>query len=426
MNIRHKPKSVASLTAGLLALCAQASAQTPAAATAPAAPPAQPASFEDALLKGKPSVNARLRHESVDQDGFADADALTLRIRAGYTTGVYRGFQAMIEGEANVPLVKDYFDATGTNTSNHAIVADPEVYELNQAWLSYTRESTKATVGRQRIALDNARFVGDVAWRQNQQTFDGVVLNDKSVEDLSLTYGYLARVNRVFDDRAGQYDWVTDSHLLNASYSGCPFGTFAAYAYLLDFTETEDGAKANSTQTYGLSFAGSAKITDDVSALYRLEYASQRDYASSPLNYQADYYLGELGAKFLKNYSLSVGHEVLGSDDGLAGFRTPLATLHAFNGWADKFLVTPAAGLEDTYVKVTANLPADLAFTGFYHWFRTSDSDIEIGTELDLQLTYKFNKQLSFTAKTALYDGETAGPAPGKTDKYWLQADYVF
>src|SRR5690606_28802578 len=139
------------------------------------------------------------------------------------------------------------------------------------------------------------------------------------------------------------------------------------YAYLLDFTETQDGAMANSTQTYGLSFAGSAKLTDDVDALYRFEHATQRDYASSPLDYQADYYLAELGAKFLKNYGISIGYEVLGSDNGVAAFRTPLATLHAFNGWADRFLVTPADGLEDTYIKATAALPANLTFTGFYH-----------------------------------------------------------
>ena len=36
-----------------------------------------------------------------------------------------------------------------------------------------------------------------------------------------------------------------------------------------------------------------------------------------------------------------LGYEELGSNAGLYGLQTPLATLHAFNGWADKFLVTP-------------------------------------------------------------------------------------
>jgi hypothetical protein len=32
------------------------------------------------------------------------------------------------------------------------------------------------------------------------------------------------------------------------------------------------------------------------------------------------------------------------------GFTTPLATLHKFQGWADKFLTTPVNGLADLYV----------------------------------------------------------------------------
>ncbi len=427
----------ASLIASVLALLAAAStapafAQTPAAATTE---PAAPASFQDALLKGKPSLNARLRYEAVDQVGLTDAEALTLRLRAGYTTGTYHGFQAMIEGEATVPLVKDYYDGTGTNSDNYATIADPEIYEINQAWLSYTYEKTKATLGRQRIVLDNARFVGDVAWRQNQQTFDAAFIQDRSIDKLTLTYGYLTRINRVFDDRgntppaAPQYDWQSDSHLINASYAGLPFGTLTGYAYLLNFDETSDGAAANSTQTYGLSLAGSPKLTDDVSLLYRAEYATQSNYRASALSYDADYYLGELGAQFLKKYSLSLGYEVLGSDDGAAAFRTPLATLHAFNGWADKFLVTPNDGLRDIYVKATATLPANLSFLGFYHWFNGDDSGDKFGTELDLQLTYKLNKNLSFTAKSAFYRGESSAPTPAlraETNKYWLQADYTF
>lgn len=434
-----KPTRLALLAAASAGVAFAQSAATAPAPSAPAAPaatppavtakPAAPASFGEALTHGKISANARLRYETVDQDGFADADALTLRIRAGYTTALYKGFQAMVEGEASTPLVKDYYDGTGTNTTPPtAAVADPEIYEINQAWLAYTYEKTKLIAGRQRIVLDNARFIGDVAWRQNQQTFDAAVVQDKSLKNTTLTYAYLEKVNRVFDDSTPQYDWHSDSHVLNASYSGLKFGTFTGYAYLLDFTETEELAKNNSTQTYGLSFAGSAPVTEDIAALYRLEYATQSDYASSSLAYQSDYYIGELGAKVFKNYSLSVGHEVLGSDDGKAGsgFKTPLATLHAFNGWADKFLVTPSAGLKDTYVKTTAELPLNLSFLGFYHWFQTEDTGDDIGTELDLQLVYKLNKQLSFTAKTAFYDGETGGAAPGKTNKFWLQADYAY
>lgn len=410
---------------------------TPSPALPPATEPAvaastsTPVTFTDALTRGTVSASSRVRYETVTQDGLADADALTARLRLGYTTADYKGFQAMIEGEAVLPVAGDSFDGTGANTENRAAIADPETYQVNQAWGSYTYEKTKVTLGRQTIVLDTARFVGDVGFRQNQQTYDAAVVKNTSVENLTVTYGYLSRINRVFDDSSGpggtQYDWSSQSHLINAAYHGIPCGTLTGYGYLLDFDRAADFASTNSSQTYGLSFDGSIQACDDATILYRVEYATQSDYGSSPLSYRADYYLGELGVKFLKNYTVAFGHEVLGSDDGATGFKTPLATLHAYQGWADRFLNTPAAGIEDTYVKVAATLPANFSFLGFYHWFDAQDTSATYGTELDLQLGYKLNANFSFTAKAAFYegDGDIATHAQDTT-KFWLQGDYTY
>lgn len=409
------------------------------AAEAATAKSEAPASFADALTQGKLSINARVRYENVDQDGQQDADALTARLRLGYTTKAYKGFQAMIEGEAVVPLINDYFDGTGTNTAPAtATVADPEVYNLNQAWVSYSYEKTKATVGRQKIIFDNARFIGDVGWRQNDQTFDSVLVQNKSVDKLTVSYGYIAYVNRVFDGETGpaaassQPNWRSDSHLLNVAYAGLPVGVLTGYAYLLDLDAHglgQAGALNSSTQTYGISLVGSQPVAKDFKATYRLEYATQSDYADSALSYDADYYAAELGAAY-KGYSLAAGYEVLGSDNGLVGFKTPLATLHAFNGWADVFLATPSAGLTDTYVKAGATLPCSTTLTAFYHFFGTQEAESQIGQEFDIVATYKLNKQLSFTAKAAKYwsdDTAVAGVASNADrTKFWLQADYAY
>lgn len=404
--------------------------------SAQTAAPAPAASLKEAFTDGKISINARLRYENVDQDGLKDADALTARLRLGYTTKTFNGFQAMVEGEAVTPLVKDYFDGTGRNTDGYATVADPEVYQLNQAWLSYTFEKTKGTLGRQKIVLDNARFVGDVGWRQNDQTFDAFLVQDKTVDKLTLTYAYVDHVNRIYDNDIGlaaatsQPDWDSETHLINASYAGLPFGTLTGYAYLMDFEADVpaglggNAARNNSNQTYGLSFAGAQPVlAKDLKATYRLEYARQSDYGNSLLSYDADYYLAELGAAY-KAHSLAVGYEVLGSDEGLAAFRTPLATLHAHNGWADVFLITPNDGLTDTYVKAGTSLPGNVAFTAFYHVFGTDENSRQIGQEADLMATYKLNKNLSFTAKAAKFWSDDAAFAD--RTKLWLQADYAF
>ena len=110
-------------------------------------------------------------------------------------------------------------------------------------------------------------------------------------------------------------------------------------------------------------------------------YANQSDYGANPVSYSADYFNLELGAA-VAGFSLSAGYEELGSDGGAAAFQTPLATLHAFNGWADMFLTTPATGLRDYYVKLGKSLkvPAlpGLNAAVVYHEF---DSDFG-GAEL--------------------------------------------
>jgi hypothetical protein len=50
------------------------------------------------------------------------------------------------------------------------------------------------------------------------------------------------------------------SNLLNASYSGLAAGVLTGYAYLLDYTKTA----SQSTQTYGLRFAGGIKAGENV------------------------------------------------------------------------------------------------------------------------------------------------------------------
>lgn len=399
----------------LIAALAAASAAHAQPASSPKAD--VPASFTQALETGKVSLNARLRYESVDQDGVAErADALTLRTRLGYTTAAYQGFQFMVEAENVTAPIDDYADGVVPNPG-YPVVADPEVTEVNQAWVSYTTGKSKGTLGRQRLVLDNARFVGDVAWRQDQQTFDAFVLQDKTIDKLTLTYAYLWEINRIFGD---DLDWDSDSHIVHASSNAFPLGTLTGYAYLLDF-DTPVGARGNSTATYGMSFTGATALTDTIKLTYRAEYATQSDYRSSAFNIRADYYTLELGTAW-KAFSVAAGQEVLGSDNG-QGFRTPLATLHAFNGWADVFLNTPATGLRNSYAKVSANLPAALQFLGVYHRFEADSGGARFGDEINLQLVRRFNKYLSATAKAAFFDGK---PGFADRDKFTIQADYAF
>jgi len=388
--------------------------------TAASAVAADVNSFADAFAQGKASLHARLRFERAEQTALRDSDGLTLRTRLGYTTAAWRGWKFSAEAENITAADADAYNQAGLNPggAGRAVIADPEGTEINQAWAAYTSGKTTATLGRQRLVLDNHRFVGDVGWRQNQQTFDAFSVQDKTLEQTTFTYAYVWQVNRVFGDKHAQGDFESASHFAHASYAGFKAGTLAAYAYRLDF----DNSAANSCTTFGASFAGATPLTEAVKLAYRAEFATQSDYGSSTLNYTTDYVALELGLTG-KPGALTFGYENLGSDNGVS-FRTPLATLHAFNGWADLFLTTPANGLRNTYVKAVANLPEGFGFTGFYHWFKADRLGADYGTELDLMLSRKFGKAVTAAVKYARFDRELL-TLPDVT-KFWLQLEFAY
>jgi len=385
-------------------------------AMALAAPFAQAADTPSAALTGgKVSLDVRYRYEHVSQgNALKEADASTVRSRLGYTTDTYRGLGAMLEFE-NISLVGDeHYNSGGNGKTQYSVVTDPKGTEVNQAYLSFGGlPATSVKFGRQRIVLDNQRFIGNVGWRQNEQTFDALSFVNKSLRKTTLTYAHISNVNRI----AGT-DADMSSDILNIKYDGWAAGSLSAYVYLIDYAT---GA-AQSTATHGLRFSGGTPANDAVKLLYSAEYARQSDYADNPANYGLDYYLAEFGGS-ARGITAKLGYEVL-EGNGTQSVQTPLATLHAFNGWADQFLTTPTAGLEDTYVSVGGTwMQVDLL--AIYHDYRANRGSADYGSELNLQVTKNFNKTYTLAAKYASY---SAGDLAGKvdTDKFWLVAQLAF
>jgi hypothetical protein len=431
------------------------------AVTAPAAsqPAPEPNAVEkffngqlpDAIARGKFNLNARLRYEFADQDNTpgitADSHALTLRTRFGFTSAPLYGFQGMVEGEdVRVIGPEGNYNAAGSNNRNYKpVVADPPATELNQGWLSYSYTNLLTIKGgRERIALDNQRFIGDVNWRQNMQTFDAATVEVKPIADLSLLYGYIWDVHRVFGDVSGLpaaspfHDFQSSSQVINISYAPCQYVRFVGYSYLFDLN-LNNGTVAEHNQscaTYGGYFAGSAPVTDKFSLAYRGEFAWQTDYGDSTLSYQAPYYNAEISGN-IKPFAFGAGAEGLGSGansgpaGGRAGFRTPLATLHSFNGWADVFLNTPNDGLQDIYAFAQVTLPAQIPLRFVYHKFDAEHGGGDYGQEFDAVASKKFGKYWTALLKYAYYEGkDAAAPALAvpnvNVQKFWAQVEFNF
>jgi hypothetical protein len=162
-------------------------------------------------------------------------------------------------------------------------------------------------------------------------------------------------------------------------------------------------------------------------------YASQSDYAKNPVSYSADYYLGELGIE-AKGFKLLGGYEVLGSDQTAAGapgsvfaFQTPFATLHKFQGWADKFLTTPANGVQDaygslSYTKAKVGPFASISGTVAYHDYKSDKLSMDYGTEWNFQLLAKV-KKYTFILKYADYNADAFAT---DTKKFWASVEWAF
>lgn len=376
----------------------------------------------DFLREGHANLDLRYRLEDVSQDGLAqDATANTLRLRLDLASGKVAGFSALVEGDHVFAIGSEHYNDTRNGETAYPIVADPEGTDLNQAWLQY--EAARGTVvraGRQRITFDDERFVGPVGWRQNEQTFDSLRLDTKAIPRTSITYAYVDRVQRVFgpDDGAPPEALLSDSHLLNVKLSPLPVGTLTFYGYFLDFAN----APQLSSDTMGLRDDGDHAFSERWKLGWTLEYAQQKEAGANAARIDASYSRVELRLQS-GPATVTAGRELLGGERGdfaaaeNPAFQTPLATLHRFQGWADKFLTTPSAGIDDRYLGVGIKLRG---WNGqvVWHDFGAQATGASYGSEWDLSVGKKFADRYDLLVKYADY---AADGLFTDTSKFWVQ-----
>ena len=201
-------------------------------------------------------------------------------------------------------------------------------------------------------------------------------------------------------------------------------GKVVVFGYLLDLDNDfagQGGAFAGSSDTIGVRIAGKTDLNGELALAYILSMAHQVDAGDNPTDYDARYYLVE-GKIIHEAGHVGAAYEVLGSDQGMIGFSTPLATGHKFNGWADVFLGTPAAGLQDIYLFAGTKLPGDIAAKVIYHWFHTEEGGGDLGEELDVVLKKVLSKSTTALAKVAYFDGD--GAAYPDRYKFWFQVEF--
>lgn len=371
---------------------------------------ASPTAIADAA-DWQPSLDLRYRLEHVDDASFArDATASTLRLRLGLTSPEWSGVSFGGMGHVNRHIGSARFNSTANGRTAYPVVADPTDEGVSQAWVRYrTGDRFEATAGRQRLVEDNHRFLGNVGFRQLEQTFDAVSLGWRPDAASRVELRWLDRAHRVFgpshpDPLQAEAD--LDAWLLTLSRR---FGqaTVAAYAHRLVFAD-----RPASHRNLGLRVTGS--LPGDRGLTYRAELAQQTGLRELSDTDSQTYLHLRLGQQRI-GWQWFTGFERLGGD-GERAVQTPLATLHVHNGWTDRFLVTPADGLRDIYAGLgTGQGPWQLQLRG--HDFRSDHGSRRYGAEYALAVSRTLPAGLSLELKGARFDGRTGLQ---DIDKLWL------
>ncbi len=353
--------------------------------------------------------DVRLRYHTIDQDAFEQsAEALSLRIKLGLELNIFENSTVLIEFEGSENFIEDFNDTLNGQTDLPGI-SDPENFDINRLqFQTNVIPDTRITLGRQRIALDDWRFIGHWNFRQNEQTFDAARIETKIGPGI-LDAAYVGGVERQFgnDSPVGEFDG--DSFLLNYGLV-TTVGRLVAFYYGLDL-ETgpdEDRQSDLSSATAGVRINGRYKWTD-WGLNWDASIAQQTDFADNPNDYSAIYAAAKLGVEY-RNFDFSVKGELLGSDNGLA-VQTPLGTLHRLNGVADQFLTTPDEGLRDISISAGYKLRdigifEDVRAQARYHWFESDEGNEDFGKELDIELSGKW-KNIRFGLEYADYDADS-------------------
>jgi len=366
-----------------------------------------------AITSGEASGNFLLRAEGVNAESFDDpASALTLRSQLGYQTAAFRGWSAYAEFEAISAVLGDegYANAGSGDLNNgvtdRPVIADAQAAEVNQGWVRYTNDLLMATIGRQEIIFADSRFVGNVGWRQNHQSYDAARLDVSPSDAVSGTYVYLREVHRI----TGQ-DVTVQGHVAEARVALGEMGHLTGFALLLDYPN----APAASRATFGARFNGMRALNEAWDASVETSYALQQDAFDNPGSVDASYLMA--GASVNRNgSSIGLRYESLSGSSAEGSFVTPLATLHKFNGWADVFLATPADGLVDVQLSLKHTV-GGTSITLIAHDFSAQDGDRHHGREFDAVLGRSLPSGQPIGLKFAHYVADETG---SDVTKVWI------
>ncbi len=381
-----------------------------------------------AVADGAISVDFRYRYEFADDGAFdEDAHASTLKSRLTFAPELNEDWRFLVEFDDVRHVGADSFSDTRNGKVLRPQIPDPEGTDLNQAYVAYSGfDDLEFLLGRQRITRGNQRFIGSRPWRQNEQSYDSLVMNYAPEGALSASYGYVFLVNTPFGPERGSpaRDLETSIHLIDGQYVFNDQLTLVGHVYLMEF----DDFSVLSNATIGFQALGAVDLWEAIRLHYRASYASQEDYGNNTVSFDTNFGHVEVDFELLRwGVRAAVGLEVLGAGDVAGGgFRTPLASVHPHLGHADRFTAATTFGLNegirDSYLRVSGSvLGADVTAT--VHSFDADRGGRDWGSEFDLSASWHFLDRYGLLLKLASFDADSFA---SDLTRAWVQVSASF
>jgi hypothetical protein len=379
-------------------------------------------SLAEAFAAGTPLVELRPRYNHIEEsDKPETARGMTLRAIAGWRTAPWHGVRLTVEaihaGAVGTRRFND--DPAFLATSPYPLLPDPRHTGVNQAHLELQPlEEVRLRLGRQRVIVDDGRWVSDNDFRQVPQLFDGGRVTYTGIADTALTAAHFGRVRST----SGASQALRLS-VLHAARSPRPGLALAAYGYFHD--QARNGAFTgfadSSYRVHGVRARGALAAGDGLDIEYLAEAARQRAFAGGDARIDAAYWRAGLGLAGPR-WNLRVDHETKGSNQGRYGVQMPLTDFYAFNGWSLRFFNTPSIGLRDLWATLRL-VQASFTLYAEAHRFRSDFGGVDLGREVDVGLTYELRPDTIVRLQHADYRPGTEGP---RIRKSWLTLTWSF
>jgi len=379
--------------------------------------------------------SARSRY--AEYDGADEARAASLLLRLNLDTHWSEMFSTHVQLD-NVSRAFKNEHSDGVDLNGKPLIPDAGGFDVNQAYVAADFDSVKLQLGRQRINLDDQRFVGGNGFWQNEQTFDALLAKIKLLSNSQLTYAYVDNVNRIFGPNADTYLHPGDSaytgpdstrpagllgehkhntHLAQFNYNEWDYSQLVIYGFAMD-NQTMPSASNN---TLGANYTFTYKA-DAIKYRIKIESALQRQ-PEAPTNPLLPFYSLDAGIG-ISHVEFTGRYEVVSNKDGI-NFITPLSSSHDFQGLANQSQNYARDGLKDASLGISWRA-SPFKIETQYHQFNAYTVNDYLAQELDVSFSYKPNRKHAITFLATFFKPEFGIPQKGSTQKFFMDYSYNF